>query len=78
MEVGGFLYFRDSRGRFRLLTKCMYEECHVYIKEFIDDHNFKSYYTRVWKDEDDYFWFDVGSHTEFFVWSIEEIKADDK
>ena len=37
------------------------------IQNFLDDHDFKSYYTRVWYHEsDDKTWFDVGSHTEFF------------
>lgn len=76
-NIGGFLYFKSSYGEYRLLTKCVYEECHIYIKEFLDDHNFKSYYTRIWI-KDDWVWFDVGSHSEFFIWTIEEITEDDK
>ena len=34
---------------------------------FLDDHNYVSYYTRVWT-VDGVTWFDVGSHTEFFTW----------
>jgi hypothetical protein len=38
--------------------------------KFLDDHNYKSYYTRMWKDEQGNTWYDVGSHTEFFVWGF--------
>lgn len=37
------------------------------IKKFLDWHHYKSYYTRMWHDdEQSCTWFDVGSHTEFF------------
>ena len=37
------------------------------IHDFLKEHNYKSYYTRRWYDEDEgCVWFDVGSHTEFF------------
>jgi hypothetical protein len=40
-----------------------------HIFRFIADINtgFKIYYTRRWTDDNDNIWFDVGSHTEFFV-----------
>ena len=42
------------------------EEVNKEINKFLDDHNFKSYYTRVW-EENGRLVFDVGSHTEFFI-----------
>lgn len=35
------------------------------INEFLESHNFKSYYTRMW-EEDGMIKLDVGSYTEFF------------
>ena len=61
------VYFRDSLGQKRLLehvgTK---EQVWKVIKKFLDDHNFTSYYTRTWF-ANGYTWYDVGSHTEFFL-----------
>ena len=61
------VYFRDSLGQKRLLehvdTK---EQVWSVIAKFLYDHNFTSYYTRTWF-ADGYTWYDVGSHTEFFL-----------
>lgn len=35
------------------------------IFRFLDNHNYKSYYQRMWEDENG-IWIDVGSWTEFF------------
>lgn len=43
------------------------DQVHEIIKKFLDDHNYVSYYTRIWT-VDGITWFDVGSHTEFFTW----------
>lgn len=61
------VYFRDSFGRKRLL-ECVDTKEQVWdvIKKFLDDHYFTSYYTRTWFN-DGYTWYDVGSHTEFFL-----------
>ena len=61
------LYFRDSHGEKRLMASDLQskEEVWEHIQKFLDDHNFKSYYTRMWY-ADGYTWYDVGSHTEFF------------
>ena len=38
------------------------------INDFLNDHKFKSYYQRLWfNEEENIFWIDVGSHTEFFT-----------
>ena len=65
------LYFEDSWGERRLLAEVKDEkEVSAIIKNFLDEHNFVSYYTRCWQTqkantiETHY---DVGSHSEFFV-----------
>jgi tRNA G10 N-methylase Trm11 len=62
------LYFRDSYGRKRLIASNLQLEKEIWghIKKFLDDHNFKSYYTRMWY-KNGYTWYDVGSHAEFFL-----------
>lgn len=42
------------------------EQAWKIMKKFMDDHNFTSYYTRIWF-KDGYTWYDVGSHIEFFL-----------
>ena len=62
------LYFQRSNGEHILLSKNVAEEqIGKIINNFLNDHNFKSYYTRVW-EKDGVKWYDVGSHTEFFLW----------
>jgi hypothetical protein len=61
------LYFLSSRGEERLIAECeTVQEAHKEIDKFLDEHNFKSYYTRSWSDEEGIM-IDVGSHSEFFV-----------
>ena len=62
------VYFRDSYGKRRLLEANVKDKEAVWkiIQKFLDDHNYKSYYTRVWYNEG-YTWYDVGSHTEYFL-----------
>lgn len=60
------LYFRNGRGEERVIAEpTNKEEVSKEINKFLDEHNFKSYYTRVW-NENGRLKFDVGSHTEFF------------
>ena len=44
------LYFRDSYGKKRLMASDLQskEEVWKHIQKFLDDHNFTSYYTRMW------------------------------
>lgn len=62
------LYFRDSYNNKRLIASNLKLEKEIWehIQKFLNEHNFKSYYTRVWY-KDGYTWYDVGSHTEFFL-----------
>lgn len=61
------LYFRDNNGDKRLIASNLQLEKEIWghIQKFLDDHNYKSYYTRMWYG-DGYTWYDVGSHTEYF------------
>lgn len=74
------LFFQNSKGKERLIAEpSNREEVNEEIDKFLDDHNFKSYYTRVW-EENRRLIFDVGPHTEFFIlegmsfeeWSMEK------
>lgn len=64
----GNLYFK-ARGEKRLIAKNLrdIDQVMLRIKEFLNERNFKNYYTRVWKTDEGVM-FDVGSHTEFFLW----------
>lgn len=60
------LLFQDSHGVERVIAEpSNREEVNKEINKFLDDHNFKSYYTRVW-EEDGRLVFDVGSWSEVF------------
>lgn len=63
------LYFVRANGERKHLSQVFdNRETNLIIKNFLDEHNFKSYYTRIWYEEKEHeLWFDVGSHTEFFV-----------
>ena len=60
------LYFKNSQGKERPIAECeTVQEAHKEISKFLDEYNFKCYYTRSWGDEDGVT-IDVGSHSEFF------------
>lgn len=60
------LIFQNSKGKERVIAEpTNKEEVTKEINKFIDNHNFKSYYTRVW-EENGRLKFDVGSWSEFF------------
>ena len=68
------LYFQRSNGEHRLLaTDVTEDEAYKEMQKFMDDHNFKSYYTRKW-EKDGVMWYDCGSWTEFFKWTNKELK----
>ena len=69
------LFFQNSRDEERGIAESSNrEEVNKEINKFLDDHNFKSYYTRVW-EENGRLIFDVGSHTEFFF--LEEMSFEE-
>lgn len=60
------LYFQNSKGEERVIAEpTNREEVIKEINKFLDSHNFKSYYTRVW-EENGRLKFDCGSWSEFF------------
>lgn len=69
------LYFEDRKGQMRLIStpatvKAMWED----MRRFMDDRNFKSYYTRINFGKND-ICFDVGSWSEFF--HLQDFTEDD-
>lgn len=62
------LYFRRSNGKMKRLGKDVSRDvAEQIIKDFIDQHNFKSYYWRL-TFHDNCIVYDVGSWSEFFYW----------
>lgn len=61
------ILFENSRKQKRIIgTANTQETAFKVIDDFLDDHNYKSYYQRTWKKDDKTTVVDVGSHTEFF------------
>ena len=61
------LIFQNSKGEERVIAEpSNREEVNREINKFLCDHNFKSYYTRVW-EADGRLVFDVGSWSEVFI-----------
>ena len=62
----------NSTGQLRIIgTAETNDEAFKVINDFLTDHNYKSYYQRIWKKGDKTTVIDVGSHTEFFY--IQEV-----
>lgn len=64
------LYFQHSNGDMEYICEVASEE--LYVSMALKDlkrraPNFKSYYQRVWKDEDECTWIDVGDHCCFYI-----------
>ncbi len=71
----GDLYFERSNGKRALLAENVdLNGASKALKKFLDDHNFKSYYTRMWQHENE-LWMDFGSHTQFMVLVYKEDRA---
>lgn len=61
------LYFYNSRGERRLIGEPTTQEgANMLIHSFLKAHNYRSYYTRMWEENGE-LWYDVGSHSEFFI-----------
>lgn len=64
------VYFENNRGELRVIAEVAGEkEAMKEIFKFLDEHNFKSYYQRMYTvpvDGANMTCIDVGSHTEFF------------
>ncbi len=64
------LYFQNSFGVRREIGRPgTAEDIHKIINDFLEDHKYKSYYTRSWVNETkpEEKFYDVGSHSEFFI-----------
>lgn len=73
------LYFRDKHGDSREIARGLKsaEEAFPIINKFLNERNFKCYYIRTWIENGE-LWFDVGSHSEFFILSPEWADVDEK
>lgn len=75
------LYFINSMGNWRMIARNVNREKAVKVMhKFCEERGFQIHYTRIWEENSDV-WFDVGSHTEFFVASdhteMERLKGRD-
>ena len=62
------LYFENSYGERRLIGEPKTaEESSILYHAFCDERNFRIYYVRSWITPKGEKYYDVGSHTEFFV-----------
>lgn len=68
------IFFENSCGKERVIAEVQtMDQAFDAIREFLDEHEYKSYYTRFWLEETEYedapcvvLTFDVGSWSEFF------------
>ena len=62
------LYFKNGYDEERVIgNPDSVDGAHLLITAFLNAHHYKSYYTRIWAEENRDMWFDVGSHSEFFI-----------
>ena len=62
------LYFENSKRQRRVIAEPQTEdEAWKEISKFCKDRNFTIHYIREWRDPDGLKWYDVSSHTEFFI-----------
>ena len=47
------LYFENSQGKRRYISQVYHmQEIFAIIADVLEEHNYKSYYTRIWYEED--------------------------
>lgn len=62
------LYFENSRGERRVIAEPKTEEeAWNEIHNFCAERKFTIPYVRSWRDPEGLKWYDVSSHTEFFI-----------
>lgn len=62
------LYFENSYGKRRIIAEPKTEEeAWEKIHEFCYNRHFTIPYVRSWRDTDGLKWYDVSSHTEYFI-----------
>ena len=73
------LYFeRSNRHLLPLGEVTDLSAAYARIYEFVKEHNYKTYYTRMWTEESGITYFDVGSHSEFFIMYPEGEEPEDR
>lgn len=61
------VYFENKNEEQKFLAECdSFNEAMKAITNFLEDHNFKHYYSRMWIIKPGCLKIDVGSHIEFF------------
>jgi len=71
------LWFQNDLGQERVIMKVNnFNDVFTGIRNFLDEHNYKSYYIRSW-EEDGRIKYDVGSWTEFFYTDLKEEDKND-
>lgn len=62
------VYFENSRGERRLIGETQNsDESWKVICDFCKERHFIIHYIRTWGTKEGEKWYDVGSHTEFFI-----------
>lgn len=73
------LFFEDRFNRMRQIAEVeTNKQAAAAIKNFLDQYNYISHYTRSWietEEEKVYIVYDVGSHTEFFKLEFDNYDA---
>ena len=73
------VYFRDSNYKKRLLAKVKTEEdAFKVVNDFCKERNYICHYMRSWFDDEGRRWIDVGSWSEFFVFSTTDWRNYEK
>ena len=71
------LWFQNSRGQERIIAEVNnFNDVFTHIRNFLDAHNYKSYYIRSW-GEGGRIKYDVGSWSEFFYTDLKEEDEND-
>ena len=71
------LWFQDSLGKKRLIMEVNnFNDVFTGIRNFLFEHNYKSYYIRSWEEEG-LIKYDVGSWSEFFYTDLKEEDKND-
>ena len=80
------VFFENSEGKEHVIAEVQtMDEALSVIREFLDEHGYKSYYTCFWLEETEYenvpcvvLTFDVGSWSEFFHIYFDNMLQADK
>lgn len=67
-EIRNLYFERSSSEHIILLENCTENDALNAMNEFMRKHNYAAPYIRSWEANEQK-WYDVGSHTEFFIWS---------